>query len=64
MVVIVCPSVLSALRCAAFFPQLPVFAFSKRDTNTFLTGDPAKGINYLDVVWKANAKIEDSCSEV
>lgn len=43
---------------------LPIFAFVSRGTDTFLTGDPSRGVNFLDMLWKANQKIEDSASEV
>ncbi len=44
--------------------QLPIFAFVSRGTETFLAGDASKGVSFLDIIWKVNAKIEETGSEV
>ena len=44
--------------------QLPIFAFVSRGTDTFIAGDPAAHVSFMDIIWKANAKIEETGSEV
>jgi hypothetical protein len=44
--------------------QPALASFVSRGTDTFLTGDPAHGINFLELLWSLNDKVEKNMSEV